>query len=228
MKENRSLTRCEKGHFYDGNRFDTCPHCSEVSILIDPTVMDFKKDPRANLPKPEVLNAEPAQKKTAEKTVVPEAAPAEAVAPQEPKAPKNETVFLSGNNAATDDSVTIHFYKKALGTKPVVGWVVCVDGYHKGEDFRIQSGRNFIGRNPNMDVPLSGDTTVSRERHAIITYDPKGNTFFVQPGDSSELTYLNDAPLLTVSTLKAKDKITVGQSELVFIPFCDENFIWKK
>ena len=27
-----NLTRCENGHFYDADRFDTCPHCNQTGI----------------------------------------------------------------------------------------------------------------------------------------------------------------------------------------------------
>ena len=79
-----------------------------------------------------------------------------------------------------------------------------------------------------MDISLSGDKTISRERHAILTYDPKGNVFMIQPGDSSELCYLNGQLVLIPTQLKANDRISLGESELMFVPFCSESFMWEK
>lgn len=132
------------------------------------------------------------------------------------------------SEAAENESMTVHYYQRALGAEPVVGWVVCVEGVHFGEDFKIKSGRNFIGRSGTMDISLSGDKAVSRERHAILTYDPKGNVFMIQPGDSSELCYLNGQLVLIPTQLKANDRILLGESELMFVPFCSESFTWEK
>lgn len=110
--------------------------------------------------------------------------------------------------------------------EPVVGWLVAINGNHFGEDFKLTAGKNFIGRSSGMDVSLSGDSSVSRERHAILLYEPKSNVFLVQPGDSKELFYLNGEVVLIATKIKPYDVLTIGESELVFIPFCSENFSW--
>ena len=135
--------------------------------------------------------------------------------------------FIGGPVRTQDDSMTIQYYQKTLGTEPVVGWLVCVKGVHRGEDFRIKAGRNFLGRSGSMGICLSGDTAISREKHLIVTYDPKTNKFFAQPGDTSILSYLNDMPLLEVTTLKAGDKLSAGESDLIFVPFCGELYTWE-
>jgi hypothetical protein len=144
-------------------------------------------------------------------------------------APSAFAMESSAPSARQDDSMTVHFYQKTLGTEPVVGWLVCVEGVHCGQDFRIKSGRNFVGRSGAMDVCLSGDMGVSRDRHMIVTYDPKSASFFAQPGEaSSALCYLNDKPLLEATELKTGDKLTVGESDLIFVPFCGSIYTWKK
>ncbi|MBQ7542919.1 MAG: hypothetical protein IJT44_11580 [Clostridia bacterium] len=140
---------------------------------------------------------------------------------------KQTSPFVGGYARTQDDSMTIQYYQKTLGTEPVVGWLVCVKGVHRGEDFRIKAGRNFLGRGGSMDICLSGDTAVSREKHLIVTYDPKHNMFFAQPGDTSILSYLNDKPLLEVTTLNAGDKLSAGESDLIFVPFCGELYTWE-
>ncbi len=186
MKEVKRLIRCANGHFFDGGKYNECPHCNNTRIP-DVTVFVDEKE-------------------------LSKTAPAEE-AREENKAAENYTV---------------HYFQKSIGTEPVVGWLVCVKGVHFGEDFKIKSGRNFIGRSGAMNISLSGDKAVSRDKHAILTYDPKSNSFMIQPGDSSELCYLNDEPVLIPAKLKANDRISLGESELMFVPFCSDVFTWER
>ena len=109
---------------------------------------------------------------------------------------------------------------------PCVGWLVALGGEHIGTDFRLKVGKNFIGRSPKMDIALTEDKSVSRERHAIVVYDPKSNMYLIQPGDSSSLAYHNNNLLLTPEKLEAYDMITVGDVNLLFMPLCGAKFSW--
>ena len=124
-----------------------------------------------------------------------------------------------------DDSVTIGF-SGSSGKSEVVGWVVCIEGSDKGTGFPLKTGRNFIGRNANQDIVLAKDRTVSRDKHAIIVYEPRQRKFIVQPGDSRGLFYLNDEVVLGSKELNAYDVILVGETKLAFIPFCGKKFSW--
>jgi len=185
-----NLTRCEKGHFYDADRFDVCPHCNDVGGgAYDATV----SMPMSTIPS-EVLQTEPLSATVLQTAAVPE---------------KTE----SGQE-------TVGYFQGSIGLEPVVGWLVCIEGEHFGEDFRLKVGRNFIGRAATMDVVLSGDKSVSREKHAVVLYEPKNNIFIVQPGEARELSYLNDAVVLNSVEIKAYDVLQVGESKLMFVPFC--------
>lgn len=220
MKEIKRLTRCEKGHFYDAGKYDVCPHCTHTQE-INPTLLATGMTEQR-------LHSESVQP-----MFEPEAGAVstdEVRGAWEQSAPPS--VFAAeaiDTPVRKDDSLTVQFYQKTLGTEPVVGWLVCVEGVHCGQDFRIKSGRNFVGRSGAMDVCLSGDMGVSRDRHMIVTYDPKSTSFFAQPGESSSaLSYLNDKPLLEATELKCGDKLTVGESDLIFVPFCGSIYTWKK
>ena len=112
------------------------------------------------------------------------------------------------------------------GLKPVVGWLVCLSGKHLGKDFRLVQGKNFIGRDAHMDVCLEGEKTVSREKHALIVYEPKHHLYLIQSGDSKELTYVNDKVILESKELHAYDEILLGDVKLLFIPLCNTDFNW--
>ncbi len=148
--------------------------------------------------------------------------------PEEDEKEKSSQIFTPHAETDTSDysEHTVHYFQKSIGADPVVGWLVCTEGVHRGEDFKIIAGRNFIGRSGTMDISLSADKTVSRDKHAILTYDPRSNMFIIQPGDSSKHCYLNNQPLTFPAQLNARDRITLGATQLVFVPFCTPDFNW--
>ena len=75
---------------------------------------------------------------------------------------------------------------------------------------------------------LPDDDTVSRESHALVTYDVKHNTFSLSPGQGRGITYCNDEQVEMVHPLKAYDIIEVGKSRLLFLPLCSEQFQWSE
>jgi predicted component of type VI protein secretion system len=112
------------------------------------------------------------------------------------------------------------------GAEPVVGWLVCLQGEYLGQSFNLKAGRNNIGRALNMDVALAQETSVSRNKHAIITYEPQKREFFIQPGEGNGLTYVNDELIMTFAPLKEGDKIKMGNSAYLFAPLCGAAFTW--
>lgn len=193
-----NLVKCSNGHYYDGDKFDTCPHCegsvttdnsTDYTVPIDSTDLNGELD-------------------------------------------ITEPITVSGDNIdniINDDEKTIGYYSIDTGVEPVVGWLVCIEGIDFGKSFNLKAGKNFIGRNSQTnDIVLQGDNSVSREKHAIVVYDPKSSAFLVQPGMSSELFYLNDKVILQASIIKVRDIISVGNTKLMFIPFCGPDFSWEK
>jgi hypothetical protein len=134
---------------------------------------------------------------------------------------------MGGMGSMGDEAKTVSFYEDSFGTEPVVGWLVCISGDYYGRSFELKSGRNFIGRSAMNDISLSSDVRVSRERHAIIIYEPVEKCFIAQAGESRELCYLNGKVVLSNSPMKAYDILTVGNEKLMFIPFCGSEFCWE-
>jgi hypothetical protein len=111
---------------------------------------------------------------------------------------------------------------------PVVGWLVVIVGPGRGNALTLGYGLNGIGRGPRARVCLDfGDLEISRDQHAVITYDPKGRRFYLQHGGGTNLTYLDQQPVLVPSELKGNEIIVLGQTWLRFIPFCGANFDWQ-
>lgn len=124
----------------------------------------------------------------------------------------------------SDEGKTIGFYSSG-NTEPPVAYLVCVKGEDFGTGFALKSGNNSIGRSQSMDVVIT-DPKVSRERQAIIMYDPLNKDFYLKPGEANGLCYLNGAILLEIKKLSVYDKILLGDSELLFFPLCGEHFSW--
>jgi len=111
--------------------------------------------------------------------------------------------------------------------EPVVGWLVVVDGPGRGNFVKLGPGMNAVGRDPDERVSIDfGDGEISRKGHAIVTYEPRGKAFYVSQGSGTNLTYLNDKPVLTPAELSHHDRIGIGKTELVFVPFCGPDFDW--
>ena len=112
-------------------------------------------------------------------------------------------------------------------TEPVVGWLVIIDGPGKGNFVKLGFGMNAIGRNAESRVCIDfGDDQISRENHALLTYDTKNRKFYVQHGGGANLTYLGDTPVLQPFELKGNEVISIGNTKLYFVPFCGANFNW--
>ena len=202
-----NLTRCNQGHFYDADKYSACPHCEGASgpqqkTVASDSVLPNKQD---TVPPTATVNNAPQRK----------SAPAPAPAPSSLK------------SEVDDVQKTVGIFNVEKGERqPVAGWLVCVEGPHFGQDFRIEMGRNFVGRAQTMDIVLDKDQSISREKHAIIVYEPKGNMFIIQSGDSKELFYLNDRVVLSPTEMKPYDNLKIGSSILLFVPFCSDSFNW--
>jgi len=128
-----------------------------------------------------------------------------------------------------DTGKTMGMYQQQSATElePVVGWLVCIEGKSKGKDFRLHSEKNFIGREASNDVAISDDSKISRKNHMIVSFNPKKNTFKILPGDGRGLVYVNDEEVYSVQDLNAYDVIELGETKLLFIPFCGPKFVWE-
>ncbi len=117
-------------------------------------------------------------------------------------------------------------HQEDSGVSPVVGWLVCVDGPDKGRDFRLRADKNFIGRGGNMDVAITGDPAISREKHATILYDTKKAGFWLLPGEASGVVYRNEEIVHSPVQLAADDLIELGSTKLVLTPFLSTRRHW--
>ena len=131
-------------------------------------------------------------------------------------------------SSSEDGDKTVSFGFFGVTKKPpVTGWLVCINGDEKGNDYRLHAGKNFVGRSQAMEVVLTDDKSISREKHCSVLYDPKGNEFYVT-AEKSNIVYLNGDLVTEPHSLKLGDVIKVGETELKFIPYCQEDITWEK
>lgn len=205
-----NLTRCSNGHYYDADTYASCPHCSGGAAAENKTV-SYDSGPTQSLA--DTVDLDSFRNGEADSM--------RNIPPAEP-----------AGGFDLDDAKTVSIYQNSkaetVQMSPIVGWLVCTKGKFYGQDFRLKSGRNFIGRGSDMDVCLAGESTVSRDRHATIIHEPRQNVFIAQPGESRELFYVNGNVVLTPVQLKKNDVMQVGNVQLMLIPCCDDAFNWKE
>ncbi len=166
----------------------------------------------------------------------PQSAPSEEKPPQSAPAPSESLKEAVKKASSTNQGKTVGFFSMGTASsqtapqevsEPVVGWLVCVKGVHFGESFVVVAGRNSVGRGEENKIILSKDGTVSRNKHAWLTYEPKKREFFLQPGEGSGLSYVNGDNVMESRKLREKDLLEFGNGQYLLIPLCNETFSWE-
>lgn len=240
-----NLCRCDQGHFYDKEKYSSCPHCAGGSASDEKRTEAFTGDFTDS------VTQEKAENSSAKAVAQEEPIQVQGIPPinipnmfaDQPTVMDMSVLTVSDSEEDSDHTIGLYddVFSEVSGTKnkssvknavsnkvdtPCVGWLVALGGEHIGTDFRLKIGKNFIGRSPQMDIALTEDKSVSRESHAIVVYEPRAHLYLVQPGESSSLVYRNNDVVLTPTTLEAYDMITVGDINLLFMPLCGARFNW--
>lgn len=197
------MKKCSNGHYYDASVHTNCPYCEKAAGSGVTLPLDGYDSSGCSMTMP--LSGAASIARDDGRTT-----------------PLQEAI----NQADSDEGRTVALIQEDKGIDPVVGWLVCIEGKEKGRDYRIHADNNFIGRSDRMDICVRGDETISRENHAIISYDMVDNTFYFSPGDGRAIVRLNDKALFQTAEIRINDKITIGKTSLVFVPFCSEGFKW--
>lgn len=248
------VIQCEKGHFYDAEKYDECPVCRKIeNKKTDPVKTEKIKDINdidlnklkeceeatqiisSNYDEPPTMK--PDNKAVSEKIidydlkakrpnddgetqvsfwkneVIDESETSDCISnPQD-----NEVTQVLGGYIR-NDTVGISSVKKRYNG-PIVGWLVAINGPHKGQSFELYAKKNYIGRGDDSVVCLSNDKTVSRTSPLCVIFDNRKSEFIAVAGNSDQTAYVNDQLLLQPINLKLRDCIVLGESSLLFIPF---------
>ncbi len=111
---------------------------------------------------------------------------------------------------------------------PVVAWLVVVGGPGIGQYRPVFEGNNTVGRaNTNRVAIDFGDDAISSEEQAYIRYDSSDRSFLFVPNlAKTNVVSVNDRRPTSAVELQAMDVITMGRTQLVFVPFCGPEFDW--
>lgn len=193
-----ALVKCGNGHYFDDRKYSACPQCCVIPMM---PVTHKKKETLYGLKVDE----------------------------DDKKNVKMDQEGDKYRKMPDEDPVTVHYAEtgqeeKNIGRGFVTGWLVCRKGLVRGRDYRLFDSKNFVGRSARMDVCIPEDTHISRETHCAVVFEKKKGCFYLVPG--KELTYLNGKMLDEAALLSENDVITIGETELIFIPFCKEGRSW--
>mgnify|MGYP003291949125 CR=1 FL=1 len=142
--------------------------------------------------------------------------------------PFESTIPMNGGETGKDEEILVTMPAESVekGTRRVVGWLVCTKGECLGQDFHLHSDYNYIGRGAKNEVSIP-DPKVSSDAMCWISYDNIGREFTIGRGDNpTNVTRLNNKPVYMPQTLKPYDRILLGDTELMFVPLCSEDFTW--
>ncbi len=116
----------------------------------------------------------------------------------------------------------------AFEQDPVVGWLVVVGGPGIGQYRSVFEGNNTVGRSSANRIPIDfGDDAISGEEQAYIRYDSSDRSFLFVPNlAKTNVVSVNDRRPTAAVELQAMDVITMGRTQLVFVPFCGPEFDW--
>lgn len=198
-----NMQQCNNGHFYDQSKFSQCPYCNSSANNDSQTVpleTAFEFDPISTGDDGFMSNGSD---------------PGKTVAIQPNDSP-TVAVFSGGDNPGKP------------GYDPVVGWLVCIDGASKGQDFRLFNGNNSLGRGASSRIRIPNDPAISQENAAYVAYDGISKKYYFQAGNGRNLIRVNEELLLPNQSreLTAFDRVRIGESTLLFIPLCGEAFNW--
>lgn len=170
-----------------------------------------------------VVSEEPEPEPEPESKEEAEAKPQPFEAQEKPQEEEEKTTLKDTVASAVSSRIPDDITPEELNSNPVIGWLVAIKGAHKGRSYEVKQGRNFIGRSTAMDICLSGNSKISRDRHAIITYDPRSKKCFLQPDETRDLIYINDELLFGPMPMKHNDVIVLADEEFVFLALqCDK------
>jgi len=108
--------------------------------------------------------------------------------------------------------------------KPVVGWIVVLNGPDMGKDFRLVCGDNYI--EISYDSHVAVKEKQKEDLKAVITFDTADRRFFIY-GINNTSIYINEIKAMDLRILKNYDIIKINFTELLFVPLCNDYFNWK-
>lgn len=188
-------------------------------------------DPAAQLPAPRADAATPSAAEAAREARTPRVTVESRHV--EADTPPTTRVVRPGKPADAPQRTTLvrgkaSVQRGAFEHDPVVGWLVVVGGPGIGQFRPIFEGNNSLGRAAGNRIPIDfGDDAISSEEQAYIRYDSADRSFLFVPNlAKTNVVSVNEKRPTGAVELAQMDVITMGRTQLVFVPFCGAEFDW--
>jgi hypothetical protein len=113
---------------------------------------------------------------------------------------------------------------------PVVGFLIVVGGPGLGSYRPVFEGNNTVGRSTGNRIPLDfGDDAISNEAQAYLRYDSTDRSFLFVPNlAKTNVVSVNDKRPAGPVPLQPMHVITLGRTQVAFLPFCGSDFDWSE
>lgn len=195
-----NLQKCPNGHMYDPSANPQCPHCRsrQAAAGAATAASGAKTTPMQGGATFSSAKTEPLQGMPTEGGL------------------RSATTTPGFITTAPDG--------EAKPFNPVVGWLVVIDGPTRGQDFRLLSGKNTMGREAPAMVLVTGDEQISRS-HATLYYYPKVNSFYLED-HSTHGTFYKGEPVVQRTKVENMEVIEIGKTKLLLRALCDAGFTW--
>lgn len=208
MEFQNQLTPCPNGHYYNAALHAKCPICNESAAASMPPTEPFSSAP-GSVTQP--IDAAPTMGSGNFGQTEP---------------PFADSRVPSDHSPFTYTSIGGDMGPEG-GIAPVVGWLVCIEGPMRGNDYRLHAGYNYIGRESG-DIRLTNDQQISRQNHAMIAFDDADNIYYAGPSAGRNLIKVNGKTVINAVELNNHDILSIGTTKLMFVALCGEQFSWKK
>lgn len=239
------LTRCSNGHYYDGDMYDSCPHCGSLPPIDDSLPTAIRKagfgasKPVSDAANESFLEQEEnvSEVSTLEATTPVvysetasqisegtgfEQAKSPVEAEQKPDVSSCEESEESFENI--EDTLATHSEKNRKSMGRIVGWLVSITGDTAGTDYKLFEGNNYIF----ADGTVSPDEIYSNtDIYVCIEYSEKSSGFMLKESTPCRI-FINDIEETGAMRLCSHDIIQIDDLCFIFVALCCRGFSWRE
>ncbi len=219
-----NLQKCKNGHYYDQDKFVRCPFCAAKKMpLKDTLVLDGAADAHTKREGSFPKGWRTENGAYAEETN-PKVSLKDAVAAAMKKRQDWEL-------AATDQTASASLsFIQTSGASPKrddrlpVGILVTIEGVRKGGIYLLTNGENYLYMKQG-DLYIRGDVEEGNPQ-ASVFYDFEQNLFVLQLLEETANICIGKMTLEDSVRLVPYDTIVIGDTILLFVPICGDQFRW--
>lgn len=135
--------------------------------------------------------------------------------------------FIKNKVSDTYNEKTQGIYFSLGEINPVVGWLVCEEGYKKGLSYVLNAGNNYIFQDDKSGICICEEKShIPRKLYCTVVFEPEKIQFFVLDSNGENIL-LNGQKINGVSQITEEDVIEIGESKFRLIPYCKKGRVWK-